>query len=70
MVKLSDGRELKAEVLGRDPKTDLAVIKIKDGTGNGFPFLRLGDSKATQVGDWVVAIGNPFGWSTPLPLEY
>jgi serine protease Do len=61
VVKLSDGRELKAEVLGRDPKTDLAVIKIKDGTGAGFPYLNLGDSRATRVGDWVVAIGNPFG---------
>lgn len=61
LVKLSDGREFKAEVMGRDPKTDLAVIKIKDGSGHGFPYLNLGDSEATRIGDWVVAIGNPFG---------
>src|SRR4029077_11019787 len=57
-VILSDGRELTGQVLGRDPKTDLAVVKID---GHALPVARLGDSDGLQVGDWVVAIGNPFG---------
>ena len=61
VVTLSDKQELKARVLGRDPKTDLAVIKI-DGKGP-FKAAVLGDSEATRVGDWVLAIGNPFGLS-------
>jgi serine protease Do len=58
-VKLSDGRESKAKVIGRDPKTDLALIKI-DADKSLVP-LPLGDSDRLEVGDWVVAIGNPFG---------
>jgi serine protease Do len=58
-VKLSDGRELTAKVIGKDPKTDLALIKI-DGAGD-LPVLPLGDSAALQVGEPVMAIGNPFG---------
>ena len=58
-VKMSDEKEYKAKVLGRDPKTDVALIKI-DGNGK-FPYLTLGDSSAVRIGDWVVAIGNPFG---------
>ncbi|MBU2550363.1 MAG: DegQ family serine endoprotease [Proteobacteria bacterium] len=59
MVRMSDDKEYKAEILGRDPKTDLALIKIKhDGS---FPFLKIGDSAKVRIGDWVVAIGNPFG---------
>ncbi len=58
-VKFSDGRELEAEILGRDEKTDLAVLKVKaDGP---LPFVSFGDSKSLRVGDWVLAIGNPFG---------
>ena len=58
-VKLSNGDSYDAEVVGRDPKTDIALIKIK---GNGsFPFLPLGNSDKMQVGDWVLAVGNPFG---------
>jgi serine protease Do len=60
-VTLSDKKEYKARVLGRDPKTDLAVIKI-DAKGT-FKAAALGDSSATRVGEWVVAIGNPFGLS-------
>jgi len=58
-VKLSDGREFSANVVGKDPKTDLALLKIDDG-GN-LPVLPLGDSAALQVGEPIMAIGNPFG---------
>ena len=58
-VKLADGKESKAKVIGRDPKTDLALIKI-DADQSLVP-LPLGDSDKLEVGDWVVAIGNPFG---------
>jgi serine protease Do len=60
-VTLSDKREYPAKVLGRDPKTDLAVLKIE--TKGDLPVATLGDSDALQVGDWVMAIGNPFGLS-------
>jgi len=61
LVKLSSGdHRYKAKVLGNDPKTDLAVIKIEP-EGAALPTLKLGDSDAMRVGDWVVAIGNPFG---------
>ncbi|RVU17729.1 Do family serine endopeptidase [Methylobacterium oryzihabitans] len=57
-VTLDDGRTLDAKVVGTDPKTDLALLKVTEG-GN-FPFVKLARG-APQVGDWVVAIGNPFG---------
>jgi serine protease Do len=58
-VRLSDKRSFEAEIVGRDPKTDLALIRVK---GKGpFPYLELGDSDRINVGDWVVAVGNPFG---------
>jgi serine protease Do len=58
-VRLSDKREFKGKVVGRDPKTDLALIKV---TGDApLPFAALGDSSTARVGDWVVAVGNPFG---------
>ena len=57
-VKLSDGREFPATVVGRDDKTDLALLKIK---ATGLPVLPLGDSDRLQVGEPVMAIGNPFG---------
>jgi serine protease Do len=59
-VKLSDGREFKAKVTGRDPKTDLALIKISSPVGR-LPVLVLGDSDKMRVGDWVLAVGIPFG---------
>ena len=58
-VKLTDRREFKAKVLGRDDKTDVAVIKI-DATG--LPTVPLGSSQALRPGDWVLAIGSPFGF--------
>jgi serine protease Do len=58
-VKLSDGREFRGEVKGRDEKLDLALIRI-DAKGN-LPVAPLGDSDKTEVGEWVMAIGNPFG---------
>jgi serine protease Do len=57
-VKLSDGRELSARVVGRDPKTDLALLEIDAGH---LPVIPLGDSARLQVGEPVMAIGNPFG---------
>ncbi|MGZ8341970.1 MAG: trypsin-like peptidase domain-containing protein, partial [Allosphingosinicella sp.] len=56
-VTLSDRREYEATLVGRDAASDLALLKIK---GNNLPFVRFGDSKQVRVGDWVVAIGNPF----------
>ena len=57
-VTLSDGRRFDAEIVGKDPTYDLAVIRIK---ASKLPVLKMGDSDRTQVGEWVVAIGNPFG---------
>ncbi len=59
-VVLSDRREFEASVLGTDEKTDLAVLKVDNG-GEVFPFLEFGDSDDLEVGDLVLAIGNPFG---------
>ncbi|MBF0557675.1 MAG: DegQ family serine endoprotease [Nitrospirae bacterium] len=59
-VKASDGREFRARVIGRDKKTDLALIKISS-IFKDLPTLELGDSEKIRVGDWVLAIGNPFG---------
>ena len=59
-VKLDDGRAFDAEVLGRDPLTDVALLKLKNAPGN-LPSVPLGDSDALRVGDAVMAIGNPFG---------
>jgi serine protease Do len=58
-VKLADETEFEAKIIGRDPKTDLALIKIQPD--NPLTPISLGDSDKLQVGDWVIAIGNPFG---------
>ncbi|WP_199732971.1 MULTISPECIES: trypsin-like peptidase domain-containing protein [Corallococcus] len=60
-VRLADGREFPAEVVGRDASTDVALLRLS-GAGLGtLPAVYLGDSDVLEVGDWVVAIGNPFG---------
>jgi serine protease Do len=58
-VKLHNGKEYPAKMVGRDSKTDLALIKIEGATD--LHFLKLGDSDKLKVGSWVVAVGNPFG---------
>jgi serine protease Do len=57
-VTLSDKRQLKAKVVGSDPKTDIAVLKVE---GNNFPAITIGDSSKVEVGDYALAIGDPFG---------
>ncbi len=59
MVTLDDERELEAEIVGLDPKTDLAVLKVEGG--DDLPGTPMGDSDGLEVGDYVMAIGNPFG---------
>jgi len=58
IIKTSNGEEMKAKIIGTDPKLDLALLKIDS---SNLPRVRLGDSDSLRVGDWVVAIGNPFG---------
>ncbi|MCB1109948.1 MAG: Do family serine endopeptidase [Chlamydiia bacterium] len=61
-VMLQDGtsRQVSASYVGGDSHTDIAIIKIGDEYGNNFPYLEMGDSDDLEVGEWVVAIGNPF----------
>ncbi|MEW6220665.1 MAG: DegQ family serine endoprotease [Thermodesulfobacteriota bacterium] len=59
-VKLSTQDDLEAEVVGRDPQTDVAVIRVK--AGRSLPVAPLGDSDKLRVGEWVLAVGNPFGF--------
>src|SRR6185437_2739109 len=58
-VTLQDDTSFKAEVVGKDGKTDLALLRIK--SSKPLPFVKFGDSDKSRVGDWVLAIGNPFG---------
>ena len=58
-VTMPDGTEYNAELVGTDPQSDLAVLKISRGAA--FPYVEFGDSSQARPGDWVVAIGNPFG---------
>jgi serine protease Do len=60
-VRLSDGREFAAEVVGRDASTDVALLRLSGAGLADLPAVYLGDSDRLEVGDWVVAIGNPFG---------
>ncbi len=59
-VIFGEDRRMEAEVVGRDPPTDVAVLRVK---ATNIPYLPLGDSDGVRIGDWVVAIGNPFGLS-------
>ncbi|KXV24034.1 Do family serine endopeptidase [Gluconobacter japonicus] len=58
-VTLDDGTTLQAKIIGRDPKTDVALLRVKP-TGK-LPFIDLGDSDDVQPGEWVIAVGNPYG---------
>jgi serine protease Do len=58
-VVMNDGTELDAKLIGRDPRTDLAVLKVDDK--RKFTYVSFADDKKVRVGDWVVAVGNPFG---------
>ncbi|HEV8646747.1 MAG TPA: DegQ family serine endoprotease [Burkholderiales bacterium] len=60
-VKLNDKREFKAKVIGSDKRTDVAVIKIE---ASGLPAVKIGDPERLKVGEWVVAIGSPFGFES------
>lgn len=59
MVKLNDNKEYKAKLIGSDQKTDIALLKIE--TKESLPFVKFGNSSKARVGDWIIAIGNPFG---------
>ncbi len=65
-VRLHDGREFEAEHVGGDPQSEVAVIKIEDGSD--LPVIDMGDSDALEIGEWVIAIGNPFGLSETLTV--
>ncbi|MBU0655522.1 MAG: DegQ family serine endoprotease [Gammaproteobacteria bacterium] len=58
-VKLSDGRELTAKIVGSDERTDIALLKVE---ASGLPILKMGASENLEVGEWVLAIGSPFGF--------
>ncbi len=58
-VTLADGTELPAKIVGRDPRTDLAVLRVH--AGHKLPYVELGNSGDVKVGEWVIAMGNPFG---------
>ena len=58
-IVLKDGRDLDARLVGTDPQTDLAVLQVTEG--GSYPYVSFGDSRAIRKGDWVVALGNPFG---------
>lgn len=57
-VRLADGRKFKGRLIGRDSSADLAILKVD---ARNLPYAKLGDSDAMRVGDWVIAVGNPFG---------
>ena len=59
VVRLSDRNELAAELVGSDPLSDVALLKVK---GSGLPVLKIGDSRSLKPGQWVLAIGSPFGF--------
>lgn len=60
IVRLNDRRELPARLVGTDPRSDMAVLKIEDG--DDLPVVKIGQSRDLKVGEWVLAIGSPFGF--------
>jgi serine protease Do len=60
-VVTDDGKELDAKLIGTDPRTDLAVLKVEAASGSKFTYVTFADDAKVRVGDWVVAVGNPFG---------
>ena len=64
-VTLHDGRKLDAQVVGADPKSDVAVIRVES---KGLPVIELGDSDKLEIGEWVIAVGNPFGLSATVTV--
>jgi len=65
LVKLQDGRELEAVCIGSDPSSEVAVIKVDT---KDLPYLELGDSASLEIGEWVIAVGNPFGLTETLTV--
>ena len=65
-VRLSDKTKLIAQVVGKDPDTDLALLKVT--VDRALPFARFGDSSTVRVGQWVLAVGNPFGLDRTVTL--
>ena len=63
-ITLSDGREFKGQIKGKDPRSDLAIVKID---ANNIPAAKLGDSANVKIGQWAIAIGNPFGFMVRSP---
>ncbi|HSJ09012.1 MAG TPA: trypsin-like peptidase domain-containing protein, partial [Longimicrobiales bacterium] len=61
LVRLVDGREYEARLVGSDVNTDVAVIKVEPGAGATLPVASLGSSDEARIGDWVIALGNPLG---------
>lgn len=66
IANFSDGTKLSAEVIGKDTKTDIAILKVK--SDKPLPFVKIGDSNKARVGDWVLAIGNPFGFGRTVTI--
>lgn len=64
-ITLNDGREFEGKVIGHDPSTDIAIVKIN---ATNLPFLKLGDSEKLEVGEWVIAIGTPLGLQATLTV--
>ncbi len=64
-VRLADGRHFKGRIIGRDPRTDLAVIKVD---GRNLPAAQFGDSGAIRAGDWAIAVGNPLGFGNSVTV--
>lgn len=66
LIEFFDGEEMKAKVVGTDPNTDIALLKVE--TNEPLPFVKFGDSDTARVGDWVLAMGNPLGQGFSLSL--